>query len=280
MAKNPAFFFYPGDWFREPGLQRVDLDVRGAWSEILMIMHHEQSRGETRTTVEGLARQLRIDTVRACYIIESLEENRIAEVQYCDEDCRKFVYACADYHRDMSPECPDLSPQCTCFVTIKNRRMVAEAKLREYERLKKQKQREYPRSPKHVPEMSPSPSPSTPSPSTPSAVQKKEKTLVGQARRRAQDNGTLERAKEVLAWLNTKSGKNFRESAPNLDLIRARLNSGILPEQLKAIVSRKVREWSGTDQDKYLRPETLFGSRKCEQYLGQLPKLEEGDGMP
>lgn len=79
----------------------------------------------------------------------------------------------------------------------------------------------------------------------------------------------------VLDWLNQKAGKNFRPVEANLALIRARLKDGVEPYQLKAIVSRKVREWGGTEQAKYLRPETLFNRTKCEQYVGELPPASD-----
>lgn len=76
----------------------------------------------------------------------------------------------------------------------------------------------------------------------------------------------------VLEFLNQKTGKNFRPKAINLGLIKARLADGITETQLRAIVSRKVHEWRNTEQEKYLRPATLFNKTKCEQYLGELPK--------
>jgi uncharacterized phage protein (TIGR02220 family) len=75
----------------------------------------------------------------------------------------------------------------------------------------------------------------------------------------------------ILDWLNAKTGRTYRHSTTNLDLIRGRLKDGIAEWQLKAIVSRKVREWKGTEQEKFLRPATLFNRTKCEQYLGELP---------
>lgn len=81
----------------------------------------------------------------------------------------------------------------------------------------------------------------------------------------------------VLAWLNAKAGTSYRPVPANLDLIRARLKDGITAWQLKAIVSRKVREWNhepkpgDKDTRRWLRPATLFGKSKCEQYLGELP---------
>lgn len=95
-------------------------------------------------------------------------------------------------------------------------------------------------------------------------VPEKTETPVSLVRQQTPDRAVLE-------WLNQKAGKNFRPVEANLGLIRARLKDGVEPYQLKAIVSRKIREWGGTEQAKYLRPETLFNRTKCEQYLGELP---------
>lgn len=107
-----------------------------------------------------------------------------------------------------------------------------------------------------------------------------EKSIVGQAPQDLyRENGLLTEAKKILAWLNEKAGRNFRPVDANLSLIVARLKSDILPGQLKAIVTRKVREWKGDEEkSKYLRPATLFNKTKCEQYLGELPKIEESNG--
>jgi uncharacterized phage protein (TIGR02220 family) len=87
-------------------------------------------------------------------------------------------------------------------------------------------------------------------------------------------------ARDVLAWLNLKAGKNFEPSKTNLDFIRCRLKEGITAWQLRAVIAQKVRKW-GTDEKmkEYLRPATLFNRAKCHQYVGELPK-EDGHGMP
>ena len=108
---------------------------------------------------------------------------------------------------------------------------------------------------------SPSPSPA-PSPS-PSPLN----YIVGNGRQEAM---------RVLAWLNEKSGKNFRMTATNVDLIVSRMKGGISPDQLKAIVTRKCRQWASDEKMReFLRPATLFNRTNCEQYVGELPKIEE-----
>lgn len=78
-------------------------------------------------------------------------------------------------------------------------------------------------------------------------------------------------AKEVLEHLNAKTGRAYRAVDSNLRLIDARLKSGATAEQCKAVIDAKVGEWGGKpEMEQYLRPETLFGATKFEQYLGQL----------
>lgn len=92
--------------------------------------------------------------------------------------------------------------------------------------------------------------------------------------------GPRHEAVAILSWLNKKTGKHFRPKPVNLELIEARLRDGITPAQLRAIVTRKAREWIGDPKTHaWLRPATLFGKTKCEQYLGELPPLppEETD---
>jgi uncharacterized phage protein (TIGR02220 family) len=77
-------------------------------------------------------------------------------------------------------------------------------------------------------------------------------------------------ADSVIEFLNQKTGKRYRPVDAHKKHIRARLQSGITVQELKAIVAMKVRDWKGTDQEQYLRPATLFCLENCENYLGAL----------
>ena len=79
-----------------------------------------------------------------------------------------------------------------------------------------------------------------------------------------------EKAKKILAFLNFKAGRNYRECDTNLKFIVDRLRDGIEEDQLRQIIVKKSREWRGTDMELYLRPSTLFNRTKCEQYFGEL----------
>lgn len=79
-----------------------------------------------------------------------------------------------------------------------------------------------------------------------------------------------EQADKIIDFLNLKTGRNFRKVETHKRNIRARLQSGITIQQMKAIIVKKTRDWKGTDQEEYLRPATLFCEKNCENYLGGL----------
>ncbi|HBC4234375.1 TPA: phage protein [Staphylococcus aureus] len=75
--------------------------------------------------------------------------------------------------------------------------------------------------------------------------------------------------KEIIEYLNKKAGKHFKHNtAKTKDFIKARWNQDFRLEDFKKVIDIKTAEWLNTDSDKYLRPETLFGS-KFEGYLNQ-----------
>lgn len=75
---------------------------------------------------------------------------------------------------------------------------------------------------------------------------------------------------EIIRYLNEKTGKNFRHSTnATVRLIEARLNEGYTLEDFKKVIDNKTAEWKGTEQEQYLRPETLFAPSHFESYLNQ-----------
>lgn len=47
--KLPAFFFYPGDWLKDPGLRRCSLAARGIWIDVMCLMFECEERGVLAT---------------------------------------------------------------------------------------------------------------------------------------------------------------------------------------------------------------------------------------
>ncbi|MCY8025696.1 phage replisome organizer N-terminal domain-containing protein [Bacillus sonorensis] len=78
--------------------------------------------------------------------------------------------------------------------------------------------------------------------------------------------------KLIIDLLNKVAGTKYRPTTPKTKtLIKARWNEGFRFDDFKHVILVKCEEWRGTDLDKYLRPETLFGT-KFENYLNQKPK--------
>lgn len=72
---------------------------------------------------------------------------------------------------------------------------------------------------------------------------------------------------EVIEYLNLKAQTRYRASTPKTkQLIRARLSEGFVLDDFKIVIDNKCADWKGTEWEKFLRPETLFGT-KFEGYL-------------
>lgn len=85
------------------------------------------------------------------------------------------------------------------------------------------------------------------------------------------DRNYREEAKVILAFLNEKTHKKFREVDVNLGFIEARLKSGVDVQTCKTLICRKIHDWAQKpDMQTYLRPETLFNKTKFESYLASL----------
>lgn len=76
-------------------------------------------------------------------------------------------------------------------------------------------------------------------------------------------------AEDIVTFLNSMVGSNYKSTTSKTrKLIAARLAEGFTLEDFKTVISKKAKEWQGTDMAQYLRPETLFGT-KFEGYLNQ-----------
>lgn len=82
-------------------------------------------------------------------------------------------------------------------------------------------------------------------------------------------NPTAYPYRDVIDYLNQQTGKHYKPTTKkNQTVIRARTDEGFNLDDFKKVIDNKVTEWKGTDMEKYLRPETLFGT-KFEGYLNQ-----------
>lgn len=73
---------------------------------------------------------------------------------------------------------------------------------------------------------------------------------------------------EIIDYLNEKTEKNFKVTDEAKTYIDDRTNDGYTLSDFQTVIKKKVAEWKGTKMDKFLRPETLFGT-KFDSYLNQ-----------
>lgn len=77
----------------------------------------------------------------------------------------------------------------------------------------------------------------------------------------------------VIDYLNEKTGKHYRsKAAATRKLIKARFADGYTLDDFRHVIDVKASQWLGTEQDKFLRPETLFRPGHFESYLNESPK--------
>lgn len=77
---------------------------------------------------------------------------------------------------------------------------------------------------------------------------------------------------EIVNYLNDVAGKKFKHTTRKTQtLIKARLREGFTVDDFKRVIDNKTKEWKQDPKmSKYLRPETLFGT-KFESYLNETP---------
>jgi uncharacterized phage protein (TIGR02220 family) len=91
-----------------------------------------------------------------------------------------------------------------------------------------------------------------------------------------------EDVERVLAHLNERAGTHYRrlnndgKESKTAGLVRARIKEhGV--DALLAVIDYKVNAWIDDDNMRaYLRPSTLFGAEKCEQYVGENKQRKTG----
>ena len=75
----------------------------------------------------------------------------------------------------------------------------------------------------------------------------------------------------VITLLNEKAGTSFRpDGAGSIDKVKRLLKKGYTLEQMRKVVAIKALKWKGDEKMRdYLRPSTLFGPEKFDDYLGE-----------
>lgn len=89
-------------------------------------------------------------------------------------------------------------------------------------------------------------------------------------------NEDVEVYKRIIDYLNSRCGTRYTEkNKQTKESIHARLEEKFTEEDFYTVIDKKCNEWIGTEMEKYLRPQTLFGT-KFESYLNQNIVKEKG----
>lgn len=85
-------------------------------------------------------------------------------------------------------------------------------------------------------------------------------------------------AGSVIQYFNEKKGCHYRVANKKyVNLIARLLKDGFSEDDCKKVVDVKCEEWLGNEEmEKFLRPETIFGS-KFETYLNQRVGKKKGE---
>jgi hypothetical protein len=150
-GKMPAFQFYPGDWRRDTQVQMATMETRGVWFEMICCMWDSPDRGKISGDIQQLARMLGCDTNVLSRSLVEIERLKIADV--------------TNGHKE---------------ITIVNRRMSREQKVRDDARLRKVSQRKREAGHKDVTSLSSS----SPSSSTSKPIIKEKKDVTNNVKYR------------------------------------------------------------------------------------------------
>ena len=105
-----------------------------------------------------------------------------------------------------------------------------------------------------------------------------------ESKRNSNDTPIKEKEKEskiysrVVTRLNELASTKYKASTKKTQtLISARVKEGFNEDDFYKVIEVKTKEWLGTEMEKYLRPQTLFGT-KFENYLNQKEKTPSAKG--
>lgn len=248
MAKLPYMQFYPGDWLLDTHV--LSVATRGIWIDILCLMWREEPRtGTLEYTMDGWCKRLRCTDSELRTAVLEMETENICKIMK-DESKDAVRFTSRRIARDEK-------------IRKANRLYVAKYRsklpckevvngLKEVCKGENQNQSHISESESEVRE------------------EKKEESLSRSSR------DLMQEAREVLQFLNAKTGRNYRPVRGVLDLIAARLRgenkkTAVDVQTCKSMIAKKCRDWlPKPEMSPYLRPKTLFGKTNFEQYIGEL----------
>lgn len=96
----------------------------------------------------------------------------------------------------------------------------------------------------------------------------------------AKRNEMANTADEVIDYLNSVAGTNYRHTKTNRRYINARIAEGYTIDDFRRVIDSRWRAWQRTSMQEYMRPATLFNSEKFDGYLNAInvkPRRNDSD---
>lgn len=83
---------------------------------------------------------------------------------------------------------------------------------------------------------------------------------------------------DIIDYLNEKNNSSYKKNNIKTISLLSKILKDYTLEDVKKVIDIKVKEWKGTDLEKFIRPETLFGN-KFESYLNQKVVSKNNKGV-
>ncbi|MBW9336222.1 hypothetical protein FEE59_22145 [Herbaspirillum sp. RU 5E] len=268
---RPSFQFYPADWRNNAKLRRCSWGARGVWADVMCLLHDSDEYGILRWPLKEIAQAI------GCPIALLKELVDKSVLKGTDKgECDALEYTPRS-GRQAGPTVT-LIPITQGPIWFSSR-MVRD----EYIRQKKANRELYKDSPNYSPmppigdeeDYSPMPpmgelsgaAPMPPKSDLPSSSSSSSSSLKTKERKALSGKPDVE---EVLAHLNSKTGRSYEPVKANLSLIAARLQETSV-ETCKAVIDARVAKWGRDEKMRdYLRPKTIFNATNFANYVGEL----------
>lgn len=102
--KRPAFQFYPGDWKANANLRRCSEAARGAWMDVLCVLHDSDEYGVIRWPLSDIARTAGVPLK----LLKELSQKKV--LKGGDTQCDAFIFTPRHANKDGEPV--ELLPAC------------------------------------------------------------------------------------------------------------------------------------------------------------------------
>jgi hypothetical protein len=84
MGKRPAFFFYSGDWMKDPCLSMCSPTTRGIWVDLMCAIHENNDGGKITGSYNQLARICRCSPAEIEEAVNEIKETKTGNVTFCN----------------------------------------------------------------------------------------------------------------------------------------------------------------------------------------------------